>query len=163
MIRAFELPNARSRQADPAAEPEEFCNRWKKEIFAFCRMLLGDGAAAETVTCEVLVRSCLERGLRMSPPREVLPRLLNRAMRAAKGCRNGRFQSLPSASRLEKGLQQLPPTERAVVIMRNLMHLDWEALALSTDLSRTEAHKVWVRAIVQLNELLQREFPKENH
>jgi hypothetical protein len=43
------------------------------------------------------------------------------------------------------------------------MRLDWEALALSNDLSRTEAHKVWVRAIAQLNELLQREFPKENH
>jgi hypothetical protein len=53
--------------------------------------------------------------------------------------------------------------ERVVVIMRNLMRLDWDAVALSTDLSQTEAHKVWVRAIVQLNELLQREFPKENH
>ena len=158
MMRAFELPDARSRQADPAVEAEEFCNRWKKDIFAFCRMFLGDGAAAETVTCEVLVRSCLERGLRMSPPREVLPRLLNRAMRATKGCRNGRFQSSSSESRLEKALQQLPPTERAVVIMRNLMHLDWVALALSADLSRTEAHKVWARAIFQLNELLQRDF-----
>jgi DNA-directed RNA polymerase specialized sigma24 family protein len=156
MIRAFELPKATTRQVDPAAAAEEFCNRWKKDVFAFCRMFLGDGAAAEELTCEALVMSYHERGLRMSRPREVLPRLLNRAMRATKGCRNGRFQSSSSASRLEKALQQMPPTERAVVIMRNLMHLDWETLALGADLSQTEAHKVWVRAIFQLNELLQK-------
>ena len=162
MIRAFELPNARSRQADPAAEAEEFCNRWKKDVFAFCRMFLGDGAAAEKLTCEALVTFYQERGLRMSPPSEVLPRLLNRAIRAANECRNGRFQSSPSASRLEKALQQLPPTERAVVIMRNLIRLDWESVALGTDLPRAEAHKIWVRAIFQLNELLQRDFSKES-
>lgn len=162
MIRAFELPKARSRQADPAAEAEEFCNRWKKDVFAFCRMLLGDGAAAEQVSCEALVACYHEPGLRTSPPREVLPRLLNRAMRATEKYRNGGFQSFSSASRLEEAIQGLSPVERAVVIMRNLMHLDWEALALGTDLSRTEAHKVWVRAIFQLNELLQRDFPKES-
>ena len=162
MIRAFELPKARSRQADPAAEAEEFCNRWKKDVFAFCRMLLGDGAAAEQVACEALVACYHEPALRTSPPREILPRLLNRAVRATKECRNGRLQYSPSASRLEQAIQQLPPTERAIVIMRNLMRLDWEGLSLGTDLSRTEAHKVWVRAIFRLNELLQRDFPKES-
>ena len=158
MIRAFELPKATTRQVDPAAAAEEFCNRWKKDVFAFCRMFLGDGAAAEERTCEALVACYHERGLRMSAPLEVLPRVLNRAMRATKGCRNGRFQSSSSASRLEKALQQLPATERAVVIMRNLMRLDWEPVALGTDLSPAEAHSVWVRAIFQLNELLQRDF-----
>ncbi len=163
MIRAFDHPSARSSQVDPAAEAEEFCHRWKNDVFVFCRMLLGDGAAAETVTCEVLVTFYQERGQRMSPPHEVLPRLLKLAMRAMERYRNGDFQASPSASRLEQAIQRLPPMERAVVIMRNLMRLDWEALALSNDLSRTEAHKVWVRAIAQLNELLQRQFPKENH
>lgn len=162
MIRAFDLPSARSSHVDPAAEAEEFCNRWKKDVFAFCRMLLGDGTAAEAVACEALVAFCHEGGLRMSPPHEVLPRLLKLAMRATEKYRKGDFQASPSMSRLEKAIQQLPSTERAVVIMRNLMHLDWGALALGTDLSRTEAHKVWVHAIFRLNELLQRDFPKES-
>lgn len=163
MIRAFDLPSSRSSHADPAAEAEEFCNRWKKDVFVFCRMLLGDGAVAEAVACEALVAFYQERGLRMSPLREVLPRLLHFAMHATEAYRNGAFQASPSTSRLEKAMQRLPPMERAVVIMRKLLHMDWEAVALGTDLSRAEAHKLWVRAIVQLNELLQREFPKENH
>lgn len=163
MIRAFDFPSARSSQVDPATDAEEFCNRWKRDVFVFCRMLLGDGAAAEVVACEALVAFYQERGRRMGPSHEVLPRLLKLAIRSMETYQNGDFQASPSASRLEQAIQRLPPMERAVVIMRNLMRLDWEALALSTDLSRSEAHKVWVRAIVQLNELLQREFPKENH
>jgi DNA-directed RNA polymerase specialized sigma24 family protein len=163
MIRALDFSSARSSQVDPAAEAEEFCNRWKRDVFTFCRMFLGDGAAAEAVTCDVLLAFYHERGLPMRPAHEILPRLLKLAMRAMERYRNGDFQAFPSASRLEQAMQCLPPMERVVVIMRNLMRLDWEALALSTDLSQTEAHKIWVRAIVQLNELLQREFPKENH
>lgn len=163
MIRAFDLPSARSSHVDPAADAEEFCNRWKKDVFAFCRMLLGDGTAAEAVACEALVAFCHERGLRRSPPHEVLPRLLKLAMRANERYRKGDFQASTSTSRLEQAIQRLPPMERAVVIMQSMMHLDWEALALATDLSRTEAHKVWVRAIFQLNELLQRDSSKESH
>lgn len=163
MIRAFDLPSARSSRVDPAADAEEFCNRWKRDVFTFCRMFLGDGATAEAVTCEALVTFCHEHGRRVSPLREVLPGLLKLAIRTTERYRHGDFQPSPSASRLEQAMQCLPPMERVVVIMRNLMRLDWDAVALSTDLSQTEAHKVWVRAIVQLNELLQREFPKENH
>ena len=148
--------------ADPAAEAEEFCNRWKKDVFTFCRMHLGDGVAAEMVTTETLAAFYRKREQRMDQPSEALPRMLNLAIRASQKYRDGGFEASHSASRLEQAIQRLPPMERAVLIMRNLMHLDWAVVALGTDLSRTEAHKIWARAFFQLNELLQRDFPKES-
>jgi DNA-directed RNA polymerase specialized sigma24 family protein len=141
-------------------ERQECCNRWKKDVFAFCRLLLGDGATAEEVTCEALATFCGGREVRMSD-REIPPRLVALAFRATAKYGNGSSQPLQIASRLESAIQRLPRLERAAVIMRNLFRMDWESMALATDLSRTQAHEVWARGIVQLNELLQRDVPKE--
>jgi DNA-directed RNA polymerase specialized sigma24 family protein len=147
--------------ADNALELEEFCNRWKKDVFAFCRAFLGDGGAAEEATCDVFAAFYREREFRMS--QELPGRLLGLALRTMEKYRPGSSQSLQNASRLESAIQRLPRLERAVVIMRNLLHMEWAALALATDLSRAEAHKVWMRGICQLNDLLQRDLPKERH
>jgi DNA-directed RNA polymerase specialized sigma24 family protein len=139
---------------------EECCNRWKKDVFAFCRLLVGDGATAEEVTCEALVTFCRGREVGVSD-REIPPRLVGLAFRATEKYGSGSSQPLQVASRLESAIQRLPRPERAAVIMRNLLRMDWESMALATDLSRTQAHEVWARGIVQLNELLQRDVPKE--
>lgn len=139
---------------------ENFSNRWKKDVFAFCRTFLGEGAAAEEVTCETFVALCRERGL---PRRDsdALARLLSIALRTMEQ-RNGASQPVEPASRLEKAIQRLPHLERAVVIMKNLLHMEWPSIAAGTDLSRAQAHRAWVRGIFQLNELLQRDFAKEH-
>jgi DNA-directed RNA polymerase specialized sigma24 family protein len=147
--------------ADNPHELEEFCSRWKKDVFAFCRVLLGDGAAAEEAACDVFAAFYREREPRMS--QEIPPRLLGLALRATEKYRNGSSQSLQSGSRLESAILRLPRLERAVVTMRNLLHMEWAALALAADLSRVEAHQVWMRGIFQLNDLLQKELPKERH
>ena len=162
MIRVFDLRRGRTPRAEAAAEAEEFCNRWKKDVFTFCRMLLGDGVAAEAMSSETLAAYYWSRGRRIDQPSEALPRMLNLAIRASQKDRDGGFEASHSASRLEQAIQRLPPMERVVLIMRNLMHLDWAVVALGTDLSRIEARKIWARAFFQLNELLQRDFPKES-
>ena len=139
---------------------EECCNRWKKDVFAFCRLLVGDGATAEEVACEVLVTFCRGREVGVSN-REIPPRLVGLAFRATEKYGNGSSQLLQVASRLESAIQRLPRPERAAVIMRHLLRMDWESVALATDLSRTQAHQVWARGIVQLNKLLQGDVPKE--
>jgi DNA-directed RNA polymerase specialized sigma24 family protein len=144
-----------------AHEVEEFCSRWKKDVFAFCRMFLGDGAAAEDAASDAFTAFYRERELSMT--QEIPPRLLGLALHATEKYRNGSSQSLQSASRLESAIQQLPRLERAVVIMRNLLHMEWRALAVASGLSRAEAHKVWMRGIFQLNDLLQKDRPKEHH
>jgi DNA-directed RNA polymerase specialized sigma24 family protein len=139
---------------------EDFCNRWRKDVFAFCCVFLGDGAAAEEATCEAFAAFYREREMGMSD-REIPPRLLGLALRATEKYRNGSSRSLQTASRLEDAIQRLPRLERAVVIMRNLLHMEWASLARVADLSRAQAHKAWIRGIVQLNDLLQRDLLKE--
>jgi len=145
--------------AATAHEVEEFCARWKKDVFAFCRVFLGDGAAAEDAASDAFRAFYRERELAMTE--KIPPRLLGLALQATEKYRNGSSQSLQSASRLESAIQRLPRLERAVVIMRNLLHMEWGALGVATDLSRAEAHKVWMRGIVQLNDLLQKDISKE--
>lgn len=145
--------------ATVAPEVEEFCDRWKKDVFAFCRMFLGDGAAAEDAAATALAAFCREH--RPALTQQMPPLLLGLALRATEKYRNGSSRSLESPSRLEGAIQQLPRLERAVVTMRNLLHMEWGALAVATDLSRAEAHKAWMRGIVQLNDLLHKDFSKE--
>ncbi|MBI3476336.1 MAG: hypothetical protein HY010_11430 [Acidobacteria bacterium] len=142
-------------------EVEEFCAKWKKDVVAFCRMFLGAGAAAEDAASDAFTAFYRERELPMT--QEIPPRLLSLALRATEKYRNGSSQSLQSASRLERAIQQLPRLERAVVTMRNLLRMEWGALAVASDLSRAEAHKVWMRGIFHLNDLLQKDRPKERH
>ena len=123
---------------------EEFCSRWSKPLFAFGRMFLGDGTAAEELTCDVLLAFYRQRGSRLSD-RELLPRTLGLALLATHKYRPGSSRPLANASRLETAIQGLPRLERAVVIMRDLLHMDWESMALASDLSQVQAHEVWVR------------------
>jgi DNA-directed RNA polymerase specialized sigma24 family protein len=44
-----------------AHEVEEVCTRWKKDVFAFCRAVLGDGAAAEDATSDAFTVFCREQ------------------------------------------------------------------------------------------------------
>jgi DNA-directed RNA polymerase specialized sigma24 family protein len=142
-----------------AHEVEEFCTRWKKDVFAFCRMFLGDGAAAENAASDAFMAFYRERELLKT--QEIPPRLMGLALQATEKYRHDSPQVVQSASRLESAIQQLPRLERAVVTMRNLLRMEWGALAVATDLSRAEAHKVWMRGIVQLNDLLQKNISKE--
>ena len=131
-------------------------------MFAFCRMFLGDGDTAEELTCEVLLAFCRQRSSRLDD-RELLPRALGFALRSAHKYRPGSSRPMHSASLLEAAIQGLPHLERAVVIMRNLLRMDWGSIALASELTQGQAHQVWVRGFFQLNELLQRGLSKEGH
>ena len=140
--------------AENEGELEKLTNRWKKDVFAFCKTFLGEGAAAEEATCEAFAALYRQRGLRIGDGDD-LGRLLGLALRAMEK-RDGSSQTSQAASRLESALQRLPRLERAVVIMRNLLQMEWPSIAAGTDLSRSQAHKAWARGIFQLNDLLQK-------
>jgi len=141
--------------AENDRELEKLTNRWKKEVFAFCKTYLGEVAAAEEATCDAFAALYRERGL-TTRDGDALARLLGLALRAMENRQNGSSQSLQPTSRLESAIQRLPRLERAVVIMRNLLHMEWISIASGTDVSRSQAHKAWVRGIFQLNDLLQK-------
>lgn len=161
MIRALQIPNTSSGHLDRAELAEEFCNRWKKDVFAFCRMFLGVDTAAEHTALEVLLRFCQERRLRLSDS-ETATRLLAMAFRLMQPSREERHADRVRPSRLDAALQQLPALERAAVIAKNLMHLEWTALSQVLDVSAEQAHEVWVRAMLRFNDELQTRIKKEH-
>ena len=140
---------------------QEFCNRLRQPVFAFGQAFLGNSAAAEQLTCEVLLAVYRRRDGRLSDP-ELVPRALGIAFRSTQNYPPVSGRLLPNVSRLEIGILSLPRLERAVVIMRNLLRMDWESIGLATDLSKSRAHEVWVRGVVQLNELLNSSCSKES-
>ena len=161
MIRALQIPNTSSGHLDRAELAEEFCNRWKKDVFAFCRMFLGVDTAAEHTALGVLLRFCQERRLRLSDS-ETATRLLAMAFRLMQPSREERHADRVRPSRLDAALQQLPALERAAVIAKNLMHLEWTALSQVLDVSAEQAHEVWVRAMLRFNDELQTRIKKEH-
>ena len=146
---------------DNARELEEFCNRWKKDMFAFCWAFLGDATAAEDAACEAFAAIRRRPELR-TDDRSIPSQLLRSALAVVAKYGNGSSPRSRATSRLEDGIRRLPRLERAIVIMRNLLHMEWTPLARAVDLSPAEAHEAWVRGIFQLNEILQRNLPKEH-
>jgi len=137
---------------------EDLCNRWKADVFAFCFAFLGDRTAAEETACDALLAYCREQG----PSRHdqaTQARLMRLALLAAQEASS---QGPECGSRLEAAIQRLPRSERAVVVMRNLLRMEWEYVALATGLSTTQAQKIWRLGILQLTAVLQTEFVERN-
>jgi len=161
MIRALQIPSTSSGHLDRAELAEEFCNRWKKDVFAFCRMFLGVDAAAEDTALEVLLRFCQEQSFRLSDS-ETATRLLALAFRMMQPSREEMHADHMSPSRLDAALQQLPALQRAAIIAKNLMHLEWTAIPRVLGISAEQAHKLWGRAMLRLNDELQTRIKKEH-
>ena len=161
MIRSLQVPNTSSGDMDRLEVAAEFCNRWKKDVFAFCRMFLGVDTAAEQTALEVLLRFCQERRFRLSDW-ESATRILALAFRVMQPSREERHKDRVSPSRLDAALQQLPALERAAIIAKNLMHLEWTAISQVLDVSAEQAHRLWVRAMLRFNDELQMRSTKEH-
>jgi len=135
---------------------EDFCARWKGTVFAFCKMLLGDEGAAEAVTLETFLVYLREGEFRKNETGFPF-RLFSLALSATEKYPSGSPQIPEGPSQLERALRGLPRMERAVVIMRNLLHFDWERLAQVIGVPQTEAHELWKHGLFHLNDLLQRD------
>ena len=138
-----------------AMQRENFCHRWKNEVVAFCRMFLGLIVPAENVACEVLVKFS-GRSDASNNDSEVEPRLIAMAMDVMKKSPIADQESVKAeqATPLGRALLGLPSLERAVLIMRSLLRMDWRAISMATGLSNELAHRVWARAVVLLQEQL---------
>lgn len=141
---------------------EDFCNLWKRDVFAFCRMFLGNGPAAEEAACQAFVE--FRRAWDRSSYQDGIPfSLMRSALRASERVANGQFPRDRETSPLERAMQGLPHKERAIVIMRNILRMDWQRMALATQLSPERVHETWRLGLGQLNALLQTDSSKERY
>ena len=146
-----------------AVQREKFCNRWKNEVVAFCRMFLGLIVPAETVAVQVLVNFS-GRGDASKDDSEVEPLLIAMAMDVMKKSAIAGQESVKAkqATPLGGALLGLPSLQRAVLIMRSLLHMNWHAISVATGLSDELAHRVWAQAVVLLQQQLSGIQP-DNH
>ena len=134
------------------ADQEDFCNQWKRDVYRFCRSFLGDEKAAEDASYETLVSLSRQvLGLGASSTR---PLIIRRALEICMRHAQRDVLSHGEKSRLDTSVLRLPATERAVLVMRNLLRMDWDQTAVAMGVSEEKAHKVWVRGVIGLNEFL---------
>lgn len=161
MIRVFELQRAGFERGNRVLEAEEFCNRWKKDVYVFCKTFIGDRAAEEDATCEVLLASWRQRSYGKQDA--IRAQIMRMALKIAEVYKDRPSFALQGGSRLEAAILDLPDKERAVVIMRSLLRMDWASLTLATALSCEEVHALWTRGVNHLNEILRQNLSNEQH
>jgi DNA-directed RNA polymerase specialized sigma24 family protein len=145
---------------DATVEMENFCDLWKRDVYAFCKAFVGNERAAEDATCEVFVTAC--RRTANLPQGTLRSHLIGLALQTIQRWERQPTPCCEGGSRLEHAILRLPANERAVVIMRNLLRMDWASVALAMGLSAKRAHELWVRGVIQLNEFLQQDWTGEN-
>lgn len=161
MIHALELQRGGLDWGNSALNVEEFCNRWKTDLYAFCKTFIGDTAAAEDATCEVLLAFC--RRKIKGEQTAIRARIMRLAIQALNKYRDNSCPPSPDSSGLEVAILRLPRSERALVIMRSLLRMDWVSLTLATALPYEEVHALWVCGVSHLNEILQSASSNEQH
>ena len=128
----------------------EFYTRWNRTIYGFCRMYLGEEEPAELATQEAFVRYVREQDpLTVSK----LPRKLmrNAVAEAIKLDRNEpRF---PDTEELEDILPLLPPSDRAVFILRSTLDLSAVDTAGILELPIEHVNESWLKASLYLRDI----------
>ncbi|MFQ5738743.1 MAG: RNA polymerase sigma factor [Acidobacteriota bacterium] len=140
-------------------EARTFYERWKLPAFTFCRLFLGDQRRAEDVALEGLLAY-----FREGHPLELtrLPdSLLRCVLEAARNqCATAR---LPEANRspLESALLSLPCEQRAVFVLRSVLAVPIESVAVATGFPPERVKELWIEGLLRLRSLLPDNFFKE--
>lgn len=135
---------------------EAFYQRWGPDVFAFCRLFLGDERRAELVCSKAFLDFCRE--LSQLPTTGEIPSLLvGLAYQAMQPCRNEQSADLKEKS-LENCILRLDCRQRAVFIMRNVLCMTWPNIACASSSSTEEVRECWLRGMLNVRNLLPRDF-----
>ena len=104
-------------------EVEAFYQRWGPDVFAFCRLFLGDEKQAEIV-CSKAFLTFYRESTRLPVTGELPSRLAGLAYQAMQPCRAGPSEIVNERS-LENCILLLDCRQRAIFIMRNVLRMSW--------------------------------------
>jgi DNA-directed RNA polymerase specialized sigma24 family protein len=122
----------------------------------FCELFLGDRSSAERATVESFDRSFKDSG---HVAMEGIPvALLSVAFRVVCQSPTSLGQELDP---LRAAILRLEPTERAVFILHSVMSVQMPSLAAIVGVRPEKASELWAKSLVEVRELLPREFFKE--
>lgn len=138
---------------------QKFYRRWSPKVFGFCRLLLGEGSAAEAVTAGAF-RAYVERDLDLDVIR-VPEELLALAWDLSKQCADGHEKPTANGGPLSDAILLLPLEERAVFVLRSVLAVDELDAGSILGLPLPALRRTWFQAVRHLRELLPANFYKE--
>ena len=142
--------------AHDVREAEAFYRRWGADVFAFCRLFLGDERRAEIVCSKAFCDFCRESS-EWPTTGEVPSRLVGLAYQAMQPCPAEASASTQERT-LENCILRLHCRQRAVFIMRNVLRMSWPSVASASGSSVEEAREFWLRGVLSVLDLLPRDF-----
>jgi len=137
-------------------EAEAFYKRWWPDVFAFCRLFLGDEEQAEVVSSKAFLSFYREStGLPVAD--EIPSRLVGLAYNAMQSCRAER-SVITNEPSLKHCVLLLDCRQRAVFIMRNVLRMSWPSVASVSGSSVEKAQESWLGAMLKVRDLLPPHF-----
>ncbi len=128
----------------------EFYTRWNRSIYGFCRMFLGDDEPAELATQEAFVQYVREQEpLVVSKlPRKLMRNAIMESIKLDR--KEPRF---PETEELEDILPLLPPSDRAVFILRSTLDVSAIDAAGILQLPIEQVNESWMKASLYLRDI----------
>lgn len=134
---------------------EQFYQRWSGDVFALCRLFLGDDYQAEKVMLRTFLAFYHEaRELRVDG--ELSPDLVRIALREMP-CTTGARREGPGAQ-FENCILALQCQQRAVFILRNVLRMGWPVIVQAINLPLEQIRELWLKGMLTVRELLPRDF-----
>ena len=139
-----------------AREAEAFYRRWGPDVFAFCRLFLGDEAKAEALV-PIAFLSFYRESSALPVEGEVPTRLVGHAFQAMQPCGPVSTPAPPTTA-LEKCVLELDCRQRAAFILRSVLGMSWPGIASAMSSSVEETRQTWLKGMLKVRELLPRDF-----
>lgn len=144
----------------PEKQVRDFYRRWNKQVFAFCRLFLGDEERGQKAAREAFLAYVRQR----------LPLASDRLPMDLLRCALGVVRDLCALAdpqkaaheTLEHAILLLPCEQRAVFILRNVLNVDTVAVAVVTRLPVEQVRRLWMESMLAVREMLPRDFFKEH-
>ena len=135
---------------------EKFYERWGSDLFAFCRLFLGDILQAES-TCGTAFLAFYRSSARLEVEGEIPAPLVRLAVQQMNG-RRAQVNFMRDPDVLESCILSLRCEPRAVFIMRNVLGMSWTGVATAMGVPIDEVHELWTEGMMRVRELLPRDF-----
>jgi DNA-directed RNA polymerase specialized sigma24 family protein len=144
----------------PEKQVRDFYRRWNKQVFAFCRLFLGDEERGQKAAREAFLAYFRQR---LSLASDQLPMDLFRCALGVVRDQCALADPHKAADEtLEHAILLLPCEQRAVFILRNVLNVDTVAVADVTRLPVEQVRRLWMESMLAIRELLPRDFFKEH-
>lgn len=124
--------------------------KWGASVFTFCQCFLGDEEQATAATQDAFLAFVRDSG---EPRPNRLPlKLIQHAMEASFN-RSSAEMRFPATDQLKDTLPLLPPTERAVFILRSILDLPTSEIAVIAGETTDMVQRLWTEALIHVRDL----------